>query len=90
MDAITTGTKLLVTKGNKAIGLALGTTIEVRSVTPLGAAYSHFVDVGLRVLTGRDAGKTLKLSTRYETSLHKASLNLGCGDGINHVKVERA
>jgi hypothetical protein len=90
MDALTTSDTLTVTRGNQAIGLAKGQKLEVRAVRPLGADYSHFVNVEVRVLSGTGAGRYLTLSTRYETSLHKAALSLGCGDGVNSVKVERA
>lgn len=69
MSKIQIGDRVLVEKGCRTLGISKGVTAKVEDVKLLGAEYSHFVRVVLRVTNGLAAGKVFSLNARHENRL---------------------
>lgn len=78
--AITAGTKVLVEKGCKALGITKRSTAQIRSVVELGSEHSHAVRVEMHFL---NSGKTFHLYTRHINRLVYTFVNLDDGN-ITH------
>lgn len=88
--AITVGSKVLVTKGNRDMHIPKGYRATVTEIVELGAEYSHNVRVHLTF--GRPVGYSLKHPTITLYAKHKNRLadevtRLFSGSGLQNIEV---
>lgn len=83
-------TRVMITKGCKALGIDKGTTARVVSVEALGAEYSHSVRVCVQFINGFKAGKTFALFARHTNRLADPIVRFNNGNPSNTVEVRRA
>lgn len=82
------GSVVSVEKGSTKIGIAAYAILQVESVTPLGADYSHSVKVVLSRLNGTAKPRTT-LYARHVNRLSDQFVTLGDGSGVNKIVVKR-
>jgi hypothetical protein len=87
--AIIAGTVIRVSKGCKAFGVDKGVSAKVLEVTPLGADYSHQVQVRLFFLNGFKSGKTITLTARHPNRMSDTSVRLHNGDPTKNIEIVR-
>lgn len=78
-------TKIVVVKGCRRLNLPKGTRAVVHSVTPLGAEYSHMVEVVF--LT--EQNKTRVLYARHINRMGDSTVNLNNGDPTQKIVIAR-
>ena len=86
---ITVGSLLKVEKGCNAIGITKGSTAQVKSITELGAEYSHSVRVELHFLNSFASGKTFRLYTRHINRLSDTFINFNNGNPSQKITAVR-
>lgn len=88
--ALTAGTRVIIAKGCKAREVNKGVTALVKTITPLGAEYSHTVRVTLQLLNGFGAGRVLSFSARHVNRLSDSVVRMNDGNPLHTIEVRRA
>ena len=88
-SAITTGSRVKLSKGCKARGWTKGALAVVKSVEPLGAEHSHMVRVAIQFLNTFSAGKTVCVYARHVNRLSDAEVSLNDGSPENQIRIVR-
>ncbi len=83
---ITAGTRVIVLKGCRARDVQKGSGATVRSVTALGADYSHSVKVVLEFVNGR----VLAFYARHTNRLSDSVVNLNDGNPLHKIEIRQA
>lgn len=89
---LATGTQVVIVKGCKARDILKGTKVMVRSVTPMGADYSHMVKVLIEVPATRMGlpARVLAFYARSANRLVDATIGLNDGNPLHRIEVRRA
>lgn len=82
---LTAGTKVTIVKGCKARDLSKGTKAVVTAITPMGAEYSHMVQIVLAM-----NGRTIALWARHLNRLSEATIAMNDGNPSHRIEIKRA
>lgn len=73
---LSVGSRVVITKGCKDLGVTKGSTVIVTGVRELGPEYSYQVQVQLKFLNSFLSGKTISVSATHINRLSDASVRL--------------
>jgi hypothetical protein len=90
LPALTAGARVRIEKGCNGRDVVKGTTAQIKSITPLGADYSHKVQVVLYFLNGRLSGKTVVFYARHTNRLSDVFVAMNDGRPEHRIEVRRA
>lgn len=87
--AITIGSKIVVSKGCKALNITAHTSATVVAIQPMGAEWGYFVKVTFQFTNGFNAGKQRTLWARHMNRLGDITINLNDGNPLHKVQIVR-
>lgn len=90
LPALTVGARVRIEKGCNAREVVKGTTAQIKSITALGAEYSHAVRVTLFFVNGRLSGRTLTFYARHMNRLSDVIVGMNDGRPEHRIEVRRA
>ena len=86
---VTVGTRLQITKGCNARGVAKGVTVQVLSVEALGADYGHSVKVRFQPVNGFKAGQIFAFYARHANRLADPIVRMNDGNPSHVIEARR-